>query len=191
MVCLAEALGRYLRFEFARDPLHEPPDAGHLEIQQLVLRLGRVAGFDDRRIELPGHSGTGWTDVAFVKRAARVLLLIECVNTFGDVGASLRSGDRKLADALQLAAALGGDDGPFQIGVCWVVRDTARNRELLRRYEDLFAARFTGSSRDWVQAISKGGPIPREPGLIWCDARATRLFAWRRREKAAASVAGG
>ena len=36
---LAEALGRFLRFEFARDPRAELADAGHLQIQELWLRM--------------------------------------------------------------------------------------------------------------------------------------------------------
>jgi len=177
---LADALGRYLRFEFARDPLEAPVDAGHLDIQQLVLRCGRQAGFHDRRVELPGRSGRGWTDVALVKRESRVLVLVECVNTFGDIGASLRASDRKLADALQLAVALGGDGPPFQVRLVWVIRDSARNREVLRRYEQLFVARFTGSSQAWVAALVGGKPVPSEAGLVWCDAAASRLFAARR-----------
>jgi transcriptional regulator with XRE-family HTH domain len=178
---LADALGRFLRFEFARDPLEAPADAGHLDIQQLVLRTAQQAGFDDRRVEMPGRTGNRWTDVAIVQRSARVLVLIECVNTFGDVGAGFRSGDRKLADARDLAVALAGDGTPFEVGSCWVVRDSARNRELVARYRQLFESRFPGSSIGWVLSLTKGEPLPTEPGLVWCDSRATRLFAWRRR----------
>ena len=112
---LADTLGRFLRIEFTRDPLEGPTDAGHLDIQQLVIKFRSPAGFDDRMIELPGHTGRGWTDVALVKRAARVLVLIECVNVIGDLGQSFRSSDRKEAEAHQLAAALGGDGGAFMV----------------------------------------------------------------------------
>jgi len=176
---LADVLGRFLQIEFARDPLEGPTDAGHLDIQQLVIKFRSAAGFDDRMIELPGHTGRGWTDVALVKRTARVLVLIECVNVIGDLGQSFRSSDRKEADAHQLATALGGDGAAFTVSVCWVVRDSARNREIVRRYADLFAARFPGSSRDWSLALTTGTPVPAEPGLIWCDSRAARLFARR------------
>jgi transcriptional regulator with XRE-family HTH domain len=179
---LAEALGRPFRAEFLRDRLEAPPDAGHLDMQQLLVRLGGATGYD-RRLELPWRSGdaTRWTDVALVNRTARQLILHECVNKFGDIGATFRSSDRKLDDATQLAVAMAGDGPPFGVGLCWVIRDTARNRELLRRYEDLFATRLPGSSRDWVRALTDGGPFPAQPGLVWCDLGATRLFAWRRR----------
>lgn len=52
----------------------------------------------------------------------------------------------------------------------WVVRATARNRLLVARYPEVFATRFPGSSRAWVAALTAGGPIPTEPGLVWCDA---------------------
>jgi hypothetical protein len=151
-------------------------------MQQLLVRLGGATGYD-RRLELPWRSGdaTRWTDVALVNRTARQLILHECVNKFGDIGATFRSSDRKLDDATQLAVAMAGDGPPFGVGLCWVIRDTARNRELLRRYEDLFATRLPGSSRDWVRALTDGGPFPAQPGLVWCDLGATRLFAWRRR----------
>lgn len=39
------AVGRQMRFELSADALAEPADAGHLAMQELVLRLGRQAGF--------------------------------------------------------------------------------------------------------------------------------------------------
>ena len=178
---LADALGIHMKFEFARDPLEPPADAGHLDIQQLILRLARGAGFDDRQIEMPERSGWRWTDVALIKRAVRRLVLVECVNTFGDIGASFRSSDRKVEQARQLAATIGGEGSPFVVGLVWVVRDTLRNRALLSRYEDLFAARFTASSRAWIDTLTKGSPPPAEPGLVWCNLSATRIFEWRHR----------
>ena len=61
----------------------------------------------------------------------------------------------------------------------WVVRATRRNRDLVARYPELFASRFTGSSRAWVQALTTGSAPPSDLGLVWCDVRATRLYAWR------------
>ncbi len=71
------------------------------------------------------------------------------------------------------------DRSPFA-GV-WVVRAAARNRALVARYPEVFAARFPGSSARWVAALTHGTEPPPEPGLVWCDVGATRLFAWRRR----------
>jgi hypothetical protein len=106
----------------------------------------------------------------------------ECWNRFGNVNSSVRSTRRKIAEAEQLAIAIGGEEGPYTVVAVWIVRDTRRNRELLDSYPEVFATAFTGSSAAWVTALarSKARP-PDELGLVWCDRNATRLFAWRRR----------
>jgi len=96
----------------------------------------------------------------------------------GDIDAAARSTSRKVAEAEALAIALGAG-WPHRVSGCWVVHDTNRNRELVRRYPEIFAARFPGSSEAWVHATAGGDP-PTQPGLVWCDRSATRLFAWRR-----------
>lgn len=111
---LADAVGRYLRFEFARDPQTELADAGHLAMQELVLRLGQAAGWE-RAFE--SRSG-GWgsdrsVDVRLVDRRRRCLIVNECWNTFGDLGSASRSSDQKLRDAKQYAVAIAGDGAPF------------------------------------------------------------------------------
>jgi hypothetical protein len=74
--------------------------------------------------------------------------------------------------------ALGGRDD--RVHGAWVVRATRRNRELVARYPSAFGAKFPGSSTGWVRAITSGAEPPPEPGLVWCDIAATRVFAWRR-----------
>ena len=178
---LAEALGRYLRFEFARDPQAELADAGHLDMQELLLRAAVDGGWERAFEARSRASGSDRSvDVRLIDRRGRRLLVAECWNTFGDLGAASRSSNRKLRDAEEHAVAVAGDGQPFQVGLCWVVRDTKRNRELVARYEQIFTARFPGSSVAWVNALTNGGPMPRLSGLVWCDPRATRLFAHRR-----------
>ncbi|HTS15275.1 MAG TPA: helix-turn-helix domain-containing protein [Candidatus Sulfotelmatobacter sp.] len=184
------ALDRPLRIELSRDIQEEPADAGHLAIQELVMRVGRSAGFQ-RTFELPTRPShpTHSTDVGLRDDRGRRLLLVECWNTIGDVGAAVRSTNRKLAEAEGLAAVIGGarpvpgapEPGePYAVSTVWVVRATRRNRELVARYPELFASRLTGSSRAWVRALATGAPPPADLGLVWCDVRCTRLFAWRR-----------
>lgn len=177
----AEALGIYLRFEFGRDPQAELRDAGHLDIQELLLRVAKTGGWE-RVFE--ARSG-GWSsdrsvDVRLLDRKGRRLVIGECWNTFGDLGEATRSSERKVRDALEQAVAIAGDGEPFEVGLVWIVRDTRANRALVNRYPQILESRFPGSSREWVEALTKGGPMPRQPGLIWCDVRATRLFARRR-----------
>jgi transcriptional regulator with XRE-family HTH domain len=175
---LGEALGRGFRADFIRDRLAEPADAGHLAIQELVLRTARRAGYEGG-LELPTRptDPVRSTDVPLLERRRRRLAIVECWNSFGDLGAAARSSNRKVAEAEALAAALGGDEGSFQVGLCWVVRDTARNRELVKRYPHIFDGRFPGSSAAWVRALTEGTAMPATHGLVWCDLNATRLFA--------------
>ena len=74
-----------------------------------------------------------------------------------------------------------GEDA--RVGLVWVVRATARNRNLVARYPEVFASRFPGSSQGWVTALSSGVEPPSQPGLVWSDLGATRLFAWRRADR--------
>ncbi len=175
-----------MRIELRRDAREEPADAGHLAIQELVLRLGRRIGYRGS-FELRSRSvdPSRSTDVGLRDDQAGILILVECWNTFGDLGAAIRSTKRKLAEAAELAIAIGGDR-PHRVFSCWVVRDVERNRRLVARYPELFASTFPGSSALWVRALTE--PVrrtgrldpPTNLGLVWCDARATRLFAWRR-----------
>lgn len=177
---VAMALDLPLEIKLGRDAREDTADAGHLAIQELILRLGRAAGYG-RTFELPTkpsdpkHS----TDVGLVDHAHRRLLLVECVNSLGDIGAAMRSSDRKAKDAEGLAIALGHGE-PYTVHICWVIRNTRRNRELLLRYPEIFASRFTGSSRAWTRAVVAGEKPPQALGLVWSDVKATHLFEWRR-----------
>lgn len=156
-------------------------DAGHLGIQELVLRLGRAAGYRGSA-ELPTKPNEPWRsiDVALLDDARRRLAVVECWNSIGDIGAAARTSNRKQAEGEALAAARWGDRA-HTVGLVWVVRATARNRALVARYPEVFAARFPGSSAAWVRALIAGDEPPRLPGLVWASVDGTRLFAWRRR----------
>lgn len=181
---LSVALNLPLRLEFGRDALQEPTDAGHLKIQELMLRLARNLGVA-RFFELPTRptdpalsADVGWRD-----DRRRVLILNECWNTFGSINAAVRSTHRKIAEAGQVAAATVHDGHePYRVAACWIVRDTRANRDLLARYPEVFENAFPGSSQAWVRALTDPtAPVPNEPGLVWADLNATRVFAWRRR----------
>jgi hypothetical protein len=156
-------------------------------MQELVLALGRRAGYTGT-FELPTRPAEPWRsiDVVLASPTRRVMILVECWNTIGDVGAAARSTARKAAELEQLAVGKWGSN--VRVGVVWVVRATSRNRALVARYPEVFASRFPASSRAWVEALTTGtSPPPRDPGLAWCDVGATRLFAWRRPHGAAAT----
>jgi len=173
------ALGRPVLVTFGRDLMELPADAAHLAMQELVLRVGRAAGYS-ATVEVPSRPSDSWRsiDVVLTDAVGRCQIIVECWNTIGDVGTAARSTTRKVAD---LEAAASGRDGPTaMVGVVWVVRATARNRALLQRYPEVFAAAFPGSSRGWVEALLTGCAPPAGRGLIWSDVGATRIFGWRR-----------
>ena len=180
-VSIGIALDIPFKAEFWRDRKEDADDAGHLSIQDLALRLaretGRARSFELQTKPSPGHS----VDVCSRDDTLRLLVIQECWNSFGNINASVRSTNRKVAEASELAVALGGDAGAYDVRACWIVRDTRRNREILGRYPDVFASAFPGSSRQWVGALTTPNvEPPHEHGLVWCDSRATRLFSWRR-----------
>jgi transcriptional regulator with XRE-family HTH domain len=179
---IAAAIGVPLRIDLGRDAQETTADAGHLAIQELVIRLGRMTG-RTRTFELPTRpsSPSYSTDVGLRDDALRVLMLVECWNTFGDIGAAVRSTRRKLAEADAMAVVAGGDRMPYRVAGCWVVRDTRRNRSLVTRYPELFGSTFVGSSVGWARALTRPGLQPPDGlGLVWCDSSASRLFAWRK-----------
>lgn len=179
---LSHTLAIPLRIEFGRDASQEPADAGHLKLQELSLRLAREIRCS-RTFELatrPSEPALS-VDVGWRDDHRRVLILNECWNTFGNVNVSLRSTRRKIVEAEQLAAAMGGEAGAYRVAACWLVRDTRRNRDLIARYPDVFASAFPASSPVWVRALTaSNAPVPDELGLVWTDLKATRVFAWRK-----------
>lgn len=184
---IAIALGVPLRLELGRDPREDVADAGHLAMQELVLRHGRAGGFT-RQFELPTKPNEPWRsiDVALGDPRRRVAIDVECWNTVGDFGAAARSSTRKAAELEQLAIAAWGPEA--RAALVWLVRDSSRNRALVARYPAVFATAFPASSRAWVEALTAGGEVPTDPGLVWCDVRRGRIYAWRR-PAASASVA--
>ncbi len=175
------ALGMPLLVGLQRDAQQDTADAGHLAIQELVLRVGRAGGYRGL-VELPTRPAEPWRsiDVALVDDRCRRIAVIECWNSIGDVGSAARTSARKGAEAEDLATARWGA-ATHRTGLCWVVRSTARNRALVARYPEVFAARFPGSSAGWLRAITAGADMPSGAGLVWSSIDGARLFAWRRR----------
>jgi hypothetical protein len=87
-----------------------------------VLRLSRVAGYG-RSFALPTRPAnpSRSVDVGLRDDARRRLILLEAVNTVGDLGASVRSSSRKRAEAEALAATRRDGSG-YRVFSCWVVR---------------------------------------------------------------------
>jgi len=155
------ALGRPLIIDARRDPAADPFDAGHLAIQELVLRLATAARFVGT-FELPVRPGLSRHSVDIFLRDDRRRLMVVCEawNSFGDIGAASRSFSWKLAQAEEVA---GGLEDEYWVGGCWIVRATVANRSLIGRYPSIFASRFPGSSQSWASALTDGAQPPRHP----------------------------
>jgi transcriptional regulator with XRE-family HTH domain len=180
-IAIGVVLDQPLAISLSRPIAHSrtPLDAGHLEIQEFLLRVarktGRTASFElPTRPQDPSRS----IDVGVRDARHRVLIIEEAWNTFGDLGAAIRATNRKAAEATDLAATI--DDGrPFDVAIVWVVRATAANRALLGRYPEIVRAAFAGSSRRWLRALTTSAAPPQDPGLVWFDPSTARLLEWR------------
>jgi transcriptional regulator with XRE-family HTH domain len=179
---ISAALGVPLAVGFDRDNREDVADAGHLAVQEIVLRHARSAGLDTV-FEMPTRPNEPWrsVDVALGSNRLAFAIAAECWNTFGDLGAATRSSRRKLVELRGLAVARWGMEA--RAGLVWIVRETPRNRALLARYPEVFGSLFAGSSMGWVLALTTGAEPPREPGLVWCDVATGRLHAWHRRRR--------
>jgi transcriptional regulator with XRE-family HTH domain len=156
----------------ARDA--ETSEAGHLRIQEHILRLARETGCGGT-FELPTRPDDPRrsADVGLRDDGHETRILVECWNTIGDLGAAVRATNRKLAEA----AATWPDD---RIASVWVVAASAANRAILARYPHIIEATFPGSSRAWAHALQAGTEAPDEVGLVWFDPARGRLTEYRR-----------
>jgi transcriptional regulator with XRE-family HTH domain len=160
-----------------------PRDIEHVRRQNAVIEVAHLGGWVARP-ELAIDTGPARSrsiDVALLREEHHEAAVVEIWDWFDDVGASLRGLDGK---KVGLAARLNQARGPsWRVGGLFVIRDTRRNRALTVELRALFAARFSGSSRDWLRALGDGAPaapMPSLDGYVWSDARG-RLIAARTR----------
>ena len=172
-VLLGLAVGRPVAVSLSRDldPGDGLLDAGHLEIQEYLL--ARLAlGSASRRVELPTRPAdpSRSIDVCLRDDHRRLIVVLEAWNRIGDLGAAIRSTNRKLAEAAGLANALEGETGlEYRVAGCWILRATAANRNLVRAYPSVIQSALQGSSVGWVQALVSGSLPPAKPGVVWFD----------------------
>lgn len=175
-IAIGIALRRPISVGFSRDVVDPLPlDAGHLAAQELTLRLATRAGWEGR-FEAPSDSSAPRhsTDIELADASGR-LVLVEIWNRLDDLGAAVRSSDRKIADLVARR-------GPAaRVQACWLLVETGANHGLVRRYPAILQARFGGSSAGWVDAITAGADSPARPGIAWIDVRSGRLRSIRLR----------
>ena len=182
-ILIGQAIGRPVAVGFSApiDAHARLADAGHLEMQEAVLSMAARHGWHGSfELRTRQADSSRSVDVLVRDDTGRQLLVIECWNRFGDVGAAARSTDRKTLEAADFGVAIGGSR-PYSVHACWVVRPTAANRELVRRYPGVLRARFRGSSVGWCRTLNGGTPPPADPGLVWLEPTAQRAVAIRLR----------
>jgi hypothetical protein len=170
-VAIGLALGQPIAVTLTRryDPPGVLADAIHLDMQERVIGLLSRHGYR-ATFELPTRpvDPSRSADVGAVHPSARRVLVLECWNRFGDLGAAARSSARKVVEAGDHAAAVFGVR-PATVHLCWLIRPTAANRAIVRRYPGALRSRFPGSSAAWARAINDGAEPPTEAGLVWLD----------------------
>jgi transcriptional regulator with XRE-family HTH domain len=188
-LALGLALGTPFAASFSRPRPGEAAvaDAGHLELQEMMLRKAAELGWSARfEVATRPSDPTRSIDVLVRDDRQRRLLILECWNRFGDLGAAARSSARKQAEADQLAVAIAGNGSPYTVHLCWLVRPTAENRTLVRTYPHVFRAHCPGSSLAWCRALIAGTTPPSGSGLVWADPTSSQLVPVRLQPRSAA-----
>jgi len=169
---VAAAVGEQLVGYLEHAPGAERPrDIEHIRRQNAVIEAARRGGWTAHP-ELAIDAGVVRSrsiDVALVRAAKHEAAVVEIWDWFDDVGAGLRGLDaRKTA----LRARLNDEDRVWRVGGLYVIRDTRRNRALVRELGAVFAARFPGSSRGWRRALTSEGddhPMPVLDAYVWSN----------------------
>lgn len=178
------SLEAYIKQASAAD---RPRDAVHLRHQELVIRAALGGGWQALPEELIDREArtSRAVDVLLRRTGARdgrsEYALCEVWDWLDDVGAAVRDMTRRLEAADRYAVArMRGDEPLPRVGGFWLVRATQRNRALIAEHRHFFRARFPGSGRAWLAALTNAAvPMPAEPALLWVDVGGTRLFAAR------------
>ncbi len=167
---LGEQLAAFLEGASGAD---QPRDVVHIRGQSALITFaapGGWRGLPEFAVD-PGSPRSRSIDVALIRPASREAIVAEIWDWFDDVGAGLRSLDGKVVALTNLLIARQHPgDVPWVVRSLYVVRGTKRNHELLNKYGPVFAARFGGSSRVWLSALTDPKQrLPAGDGLLWSD----------------------
>ena len=160
-----------------------PRDHAHLRAQELVLRTAAGGGWTGRPEEMLDVNTTGSRAADVVLRRGGEVALVEVWDWFEDVGAAIRSWDRRLARLEQTATASHPMDTGRPVARacgCWVVRATRRNRLLVGEHRAFFRARFGIAGASWLAALrSRATIMPDAPAMLWISVNGDHVFASR------------
>lgn len=176
----AAALGQELTAFFELAATSDPPaDIEHLRRQQLVVATAAKGGWRahvEREVSSEGRRLV--IDVLLERSVAgrpAELCVVEVWNWLADVGQAWRNHGQKVLAVRRSHAGL-------SVSGLFVLRDTRRNRDLVRELGVVFDARFHGSSDRMLAALlDRDVSAPEADAMAWTDAQATRLIPARPR----------
>ena len=173
----ARALGLQLAaFLEAAAGAEQPRDLVHLRNQQLVGRHAEPGGWNPLPEALVTAEGgrPRFVDVSLTRPARREIAVTEVWDLLDDIGNAMRG----LQDKVERVRSQMGSD--WHVEGLLVVRATRRNRQLVREFATLFAARYPASSQGWLLALANPDTaMPGAAGLVWASVKGDRLFAAR------------
>ena len=171
---VAAAVGEQLAAFLERAPgANQPRDLEHLRRQSALVKIAAKGGWQampEFAID-QGSTRSRSIDVALIRPPTREAIVVEIWDWFDDVGSGLRGLDGKITGLSSRLAQPSTSGGvAWTVRALYIVRDTRRNRQLVRELSGLFGARFRGSSAAWLQALTDADhKLPLEPGFLWSD----------------------
>ncbi len=153
-----------------------PRDIEHLRRQQAIVMLAQAGGWEATpEAAVPGGGPRPRSiDVLLVRRVRHEAAVAEVWDLLLDIGDAMRGLEAKV---LATRERLGPG---WRVEGLLVVWGTRRNRGLVRELRALFAARYPGSSRGWLLALSEpGARMPDGAGFAWTSSEGGRLVPAR------------
>jgi len=153
-----------------------PRDIEHARRQSLLIGLAAHGGWTSMpESALPADRPRPRSiDVLLTRPARREAAVAEIWDLLLDVGDAMRSHEAKVRET---SRRLGSD---WRVQGLLLLRQTHRNRALVRELAPLFAARYPASSIAWVAALSDPArAMPAASGFAWTSVGGDRLIAAR------------
>lgn len=152
---------------------HRPRDMEHLLRQNALVELAAPGGWralPELAVDTSPRSRS--IDVALIRLERREAVAAEIWDWFDDVGHAFRSHDAKKQLLIERLEREYQGNSPWRVRGLFVVRDTSRNRLLVRELGSLFASRFSGDPGGWLAALAAPDRLlPEADGLLWSDSR--------------------
>jgi transcriptional regulator with XRE-family HTH domain len=153
-----------------------PRDIEHLRRQALVVGLAARGGWAaEPEANLAGDGPRPRSiDVLLTRAARREAAVVEVWDLLTDGGEAIRGLEAKVMATRKRL-------GPgWQVAGLLLLRQTSRNRQLIRDLAPLIMARYPASSAGWLASLTNPDkPMPNAGGFAWTSVAGDRLIAAR------------